>query len=309
MRLLPEAATGLRYCDGRVSGVRVSAADGESVVPAEFVVDAMGRSSRLSAWLESERWEPPPLERMQVDVNYATAYFVRPESKPRVVAATSRVSPGYAKKTHAALTAVENGRWMLLQMTYVDDRPPHDWGGFVARCAELPPVFAEVARNRPIGEVHTFRLADARRRRHDRLDRFPGGLVSVGDAVASFNPIYGQGMSSAALHASCLSEYLCGASDPTGPAKRFFELQKVVVDAAWDLSTRSDAERLETSRPPLPVRMKRALVDQVLAAAAVDVQVATAFNEVAFTNAHPSTLAAPSVVLRSVAANVRARAR
>ena len=301
VRLLPRAATGLTYRDGCVSGVRVSAADEESVVPAEFVVDAMGRSSRLAAWLERDGWEPPPLERMQIDVNYATAYFARSENEPQVAVATSRVSPGYPKKTHAALTAVENGRWMLLQMTYGEDRPPQDWDGFLARCADLPPVFAEVAHNQPIGEVHTFRLAEARRRRYDRLDRLPGGLVSVGDAVASFNPIYGQGMSSAALHASCLSEYLCGASDPTGVATRFFELQKVVVDAAWDLSTQSDTQRLETSRPPLPIRLQRALVDQVLAAAVVDIPVATAFNEVAFMNAHPSTLAAPSVVLRSVA--------
>ncbi len=308
VRLLPAAATGLTYRDGRVSGVRVSAEGDESVMPAEFVVDAMGRSSRLAAWLERDGWEPPPLERMQIDVNYATAYFVRSESEPQVAVATSRVSPGYTKKTHAALTAVENGRWMLLQMTYGEDRPPHDWDGFLARCAGLPPVFAEVAQNPPIGEVHAFRLADARRRRYDRLDRFPGGLISVGDAAASFNPIYGQGMSAAALHASCLSEYLCGESDVTGVATRFFELQQVVVDAAWDLSTQSDAQRLETGRPPLRVRLQRAVVDQVLAAAVVDVPVATAFNEVAFMNAHPTTLAAPSVVLRSVIANVRTRA-
>ncbi|QIG40974.1 hypothetical protein G5T42_17085 [Microbacterium sp. 4R-513] len=308
VRLVPDAATGLTYRDGRVSGVRLSTAD-DGVVPADFVVDAMGRSSRMAAWLERDGWQAPPLERMQIDVNYATAYFARSEDAPRVAVATSRVSPDYPKKTHAALTAVENGRWMLLQMTYGEDRPPQDQDGFRARCADLPPVFAEVARSEPIGEVHTFRLAEARRRRYDTLDRIPGGLVSVGDAVASFNPIYGQGMSSAALHASCLSEYLCATSDATGVATRFFELQKVVVDAAWDLSTQSDAQRLETGRPPLPVRVQRALVDQVLAAAVVDIPVATAFNEVAFMNAHPSTLAAPSVVLRSVVANVRARAR
>ncbi|TDN90803.1 FAD-dependent oxidoreductase [Microbacterium sp. BK668] len=308
VRLVPTAAAGLVYREGRVTGVRLAAGD-ESVLPADFVVDAMGRSSRLAAWLDRDGWESPPMERMQIDVNYATAYFARSDDEPRVAVATSRVSPGYPKKTHAALTAVEGGRWMLLQMTYGDDRPPQDWGGFLDRCASLPPVFAEVARGRPIGEVHAFRLSEARRRRYDLLQRLPGGLISVGDAVASFNPIYGQGMSAAALHASCLSEYLRGPSDPTGMATRFFELQKVVVDAAWDLSTQADAQRLETARPPLPIRLRRAVVDQVLAAAVVDVPVATAFNEVAFMNAHPSTLAAPSVVLRSVASNLRVRAR
>ncbi|SHN45311.1 FAD-dependent oxidoreductase [Cryptosporangium aurantiacum] len=302
VRLLTAFATGLEYRDGRVSGVRLDA--GESL-PAAFVVDAMGRSSRLSDWLERDGWEAPELERMQIDVNYATAYFKRSQVQPPVGAAISRFTPGYHKKTQAALNGIEDGQWMLMLMTYGDDRLSRDWDEFLTRCADLPPVFAAVAREEPVGEVHTYRMADARRRRYDRAARLPGGLVSVGDAVASFNPVYGQGMSSATLHASCLSEYLCDGADPSAAATDFLRLQKVVVDAAWDLSTSGDAERLETGKPPLPVRLQRALINQVIAASVVDVTIGTKFNDVAFMNTHPSTLAAPSVLLRSVWANRR----
>ncbi|MEV6344348.1 FAD-dependent oxidoreductase [Actinoplanes sp. NPDC051851] len=288
-------ATGLRFHHGRVTAVRV----GDRELTTDFVVDAMGRASRLSDWLAEDGWERPELERMRIDVNYATAYFRRLEQDPPVGASISRFSPHYPKRTQAAAVGVEDMRWMLMLTTYGDDRVRPELGDFLSRCADLPPLFREIARQEPVSEVRTYHQADARRRRFDRLTRFPAGLVSVGDAVASFNPIYGQGMSSAALHASCLSEHLCGHPTP------FFQLQKVVVDAAWQLSTSADAQRLETSPPPLPVRLQRALFHQVLSAAFVDTRIGTAFTDVEFMNTHPSTLATPSILLRSLLVNLR----
>lgn len=79
------------------------------------------------------------------------------------------------------------------------------------------------------------------------LNRFPARLVSTGDAVASFNPVYGQGSSSAALHASCLSRYLTTGPDLKVAATSFFELQQIVVDAAWTLSPTPLAATLSTA--------------------------------------------------------------
>ncbi|GAA4965488.1 FAD-binding monooxygenase [Actinoplanes utahensis] len=296
-------AEGLRYRDGRVTAVRVGGRD----LSADFVVDAMGRASRLSDWLHDDGWDRPELERMRIDVNYATAYFRRAEQDPPTGAAISRFSPHYRKRTQAALTAVEDMQWMLMLTTYGADRPAPDLDDFRARCADLPGLFQDIARQEPVSEVRTYHQADARRRHFDRANRLPARLAAVGDAVASFNPVYGQGMSSAALHASCLSEYLCAGPDLDRPATGFFRSQKVVVDAAWDLSTSGDAQRTETTRPPFPVRLQRALVNQVITASTVDLRIATKFNDVAFMLAHPSTLATPSVLLRSLLVNLRHR--
>ncbi|MEV0157685.1 hypothetical protein AB0H57_28735 [Micromonospora sp. NPDC050686] len=134
--------------------------------------------------------------------------------------------------------------------------------------------------------------------------RVPGGVVAVGDAVASFNPIYGQGMSSAALHASCLSAYLRSGADPRGPARGFFALQRVIVDAAWGMSTSADLARPSVSAPrPRGYRLSRWASNQIVGASIVDPVIARRFDAVVEMRRHPSTLASPAVLARAVRMN------
>jgi hypothetical protein len=143
------------------------------------------------------------------------------------------------------------------------------------------------------------------------LARFPARLVSVGDAVASFNPIHGQGISSAALHASCLSEYLVDAPQLTRAATEFLDLQTVVTDTAWTMSAGDDAARLDAIRGidvPEDVARQRWTLEQVLQATLIDQSIAEAFTAVTNMVAHPSSLAEPALVERAVAVNQRASA-
>jgi 2-polyprenyl-6-methoxyphenol hydroxylase-like FAD-dependent oxidoreductase len=301
-------ATGLVYEDGAVTGARYRTAGGERVESSDFLVDAMGRASRLPDWLEQDDWERPELERMEIDINYATAFFKRAENEPVIGAAIARYGPRLAHKPLAALNAVEDGQWMLMLAGYGDDRPGSTEADFLARCAELPPVFAEAVHGRLIGGIRTYHQADSRRHHFSRLRLLPARLVSVGDAVASFNPIYGQGMSSAALHASCLSEYLRTDPDLAAPARRFFALQQVVVDAAWQISTSADASRLGGTRnPSAKGRFERWVDGQILAAAGIDEKIATSFNAVTYMTVHPASLRTPGNALRAVGVNRRAR--
>jgi 2-polyprenyl-6-methoxyphenol hydroxylase-like FAD-dependent oxidoreductase len=136
----------------------------------------------------------------------------------------------------------------------------------------------------------------------------PARLVSTGDAVASFNPIYGQGMSSAALQASCLSEYLSTGPDLQVPATGFFELQQVVVDAAWTMSAGRDAARLDAlsgAEVPEEVSRQRRDMDQILRATAVDADMFRAVQRVTAMVAHPSTLTDPALLEQAIAVNQR----
>jgi 2-polyprenyl-6-methoxyphenol hydroxylase-like FAD-dependent oxidoreductase len=135
------------------------------------------------------------------------------------------------------------------------------------------------------------------------LRHFPARLVCVGDAVASFNPIYGQGMSSAALHASWLSSYLAGGAEFNTAATDFFELQEVVVDAAWNLSAGGDAARLDAlngNEVPDNIRHQRWTRQQVLRASLTDSNIAGVFKDVSYMLRHPSALADPALVERAV---------
>jgi 2-polyprenyl-6-methoxyphenol hydroxylase-like FAD-dependent oxidoreductase len=300
--------TGLEYAGGRVSGIRI--ASGE-VLAADFVVDALGRSSRLSDWLSEEGYDRPRLQRVHAGINYASMLFKRSPQRPAdaLTSALDICAPPYPVDgvAVAAVNAVEGMRWMVMLVGYDEARPGRTLVEFRKTSAQLPWLFGEAVGGDPaIEDIRTYHQADSRRRDFVGLANFPAGLISVGDAVASFNPVYGQGMSSAALHAACLSQWLRSGPDLGAPATAFFDLQKVVVDAAWAISAGGDMARLDAlsgAEVPETVAKQRWALGQLLLAARVDEVVAAALHKVTFMLAHPDTLADPALLARAVAAN------
>jgi 2-polyprenyl-6-methoxyphenol hydroxylase-like FAD-dependent oxidoreductase len=323
--VLRAQATGLRYSDGSVDGVRFIRFAGsvkedrengaEGVLAADFVVDAMGRSSRLSNWLKEDGYDQPRLERLVAPINYATALFERPAKFADLESAAvlQLFTPQYPSGgvSVAAANAIEGQQWLVMLMGYGDNRPGRTIDEFRALCGKLPAVLGEAASGAVTREVVTFHQAESRRRHFTEAGRFPARLVSVGDAVASFNPVYGQGMSSAALHASCLATYFGGSADLDVAATEFFRLQQVVVDAAWAVSAGGDAARLDAengTEVPEEVRQQRWAMEQILGATLVDKDVTRAFNNVSYMLRHPGTLADPALLEKAAAANEGAAA-
>jgi 2-polyprenyl-6-methoxyphenol hydroxylase-like FAD-dependent oxidoreductase len=308
--LLQGLATGIEYQGAEVTGVRYGSAADPRTLPADLVVDAMGRASRLSDWLAEDGWDRPGMRRVPSRIHYTTATFRRVR-KPEDLAVTSSIVRVTAPQpacgfAGAALQAIEGDRWVVLQAGYDDARPGRTVDEFRAACATMPPEFEEATRGELAGEIETYYHADSRRRDFPATGRFPARLVSMGDAVASFNPIYGQGMSSAALHAACLSEFLGSGPVLHEPATRFFELQDVVVDAAWGLSTGSDAARKDAisgADVPPAVIDQRLAMREIVRATLVDETVCRALLGVSFMTAHPGILADPELLELAVRAN------
>jgi 2-polyprenyl-6-methoxyphenol hydroxylase-like FAD-dependent oxidoreductase len=301
---------GLEFGADAVTGVRHESGGQEGVEHADFVVDAMGRSSRLSEWLAQAGWERPAVQRIQVDLNYATALLRRKEGDPEVNGVLALRVP-VAGVAGAALSQVEGDRWLIGMAGYVDSRPGRTPEDLVRRCkTEFPPEFGQVADNELLGEIRSFRHADSLRRDFHALTRIPARLVAMGDAVAATNPVYGQGMASAALQASCLSEYLRSDPDLSRPAREFFALQKVVVDVAWGTATGADLALPHVSvPPPRGHRLPQWINSQVRPASFLDPGIARQVEEVAWLLRHPSSLAAPGTLIRAIRANRRARTR
>ncbi|AEW97420.1 MULTISPECIES: NAD(P)/FAD-dependent oxidoreductase [Streptomycetaceae] len=290
---------------GRVTGVGYRTADGgRAELTADFVVDATGRASRLGAWLTEAGWPAPPVRRMPIDLGYATAYFRRGAELPGVKIAASVVSPprpGEAQRDGNAMAEVEGGRWMVMIGAYADGRPgkdPDEFRDRLARAAAAP--FRTVAAEcEMLGDVAVHRTPDSRRREFTALDRFPGGLVAAGDAVAAFNPVYGQGMSSAALHASCLSAYLRSGAAPGEPALGYFRRIRVVVDAAWSLSTLGDLAQPHVPGPyPPGYRISQWYSTLLVRATVTDQETHRRFLDVVNMRAHPRLLSRPDTVWR-----------
>jgi 2-polyprenyl-6-methoxyphenol hydroxylase-like FAD-dependent oxidoreductase len=306
VRTVTGRAEGLILQDDAVTGVRYG--DGQEEA-ADFVVDATGRSSRLGDWLEGHGFAKPPMQRMGIKLNYATALFRRP-ADAKVWTCISIANPGPGKVARiGGFTPIEGDRWTVLVSGYADDRPGRDAGDFRQRCVDnFPPEFGEVATTAvQVGDVVTYHQADSRRRDFHRLTRFPARLIAAGDAVASFNPVYGQGMTSATLHASALSEYLRGEPDLGKPALSYFQDVKVVVDAAWQVSTMADLALPHVDGPyPKGYKAIQWITGLVFKASMRDQSINQRLGQVTTMLEHPSALAQPKFLLRALAIGARA---
>ena len=309
IRRVTGLAEGLDFDGDRVVGARYTplGSDQQVTLEAELVVDAMGRSSRLGDWLDESGWERPPMRRMPIKLNYATSVFQHDGAVSEAwnVVSTAAADPAAGSPPRiGGVILVEDHRWMVLVAGYADDRPSRDAVEFGRRCREdFPQVFGDIAeRAKQVSEVVTYHQADSRRRDFHELRRFPAGLVATGDAVASFNPVYGQGMTSAMLHASCLSAYLHAPhTSLREPASGYFEQVKVVVDAAWQVSTFADLELPHVDGPyPRGYRLIRWVGRLLFELAVTDAVISERVARTTTMLAHPDSLASPRLLARAL---------
>ncbi|PRY31813.1 FAD-dependent oxidoreductase [Pseudosporangium ferrugineum] len=302
VKIINGRVTGLDFNATEVTGVRYESDGDGGHEPADLVVDATGRASKVSDWLTAAGWDAPPMTRQITGINYATAFFRRPPGRPDIGAALCALTPAKGGDlAGVAFSAVENDRWIVMMGGYGTCRPGETAEDLIRRCRQdFPEPFGRAVSHGIIGDVITYRQADSRRRDWAKAGRLPARLLAVGDAVASFNPIYGQGMSSAALHASCLSMFLRSGPDLTAPARPFFDLQQVVVDAAWATSTAGDRARPSINLPPRGLeRVRASLAGMVVEATTVDPVLALGFAKVTQMIEHPAVLATPGSLWRA----------
>jgi 2-polyprenyl-6-methoxyphenol hydroxylase-like FAD-dependent oxidoreductase len=288
--------------DGRrVTGARVlRRADGsaEELLGADLVVDATGRGSRTPVWLDALGYPRPEPEQVRIGLGYASrTYRLPPGALDGQLAVLQAATPQHPRS--GAVQALEGDRWMMTLAGILGDHPPTDPEGFLefARSLQFPDIYEAVRDAEPLDDPVAFRFPASVRYRYERLPRFPAGLLVTGDAVASFNPIYGQGMSVAAVEALTLRRHLARGIEPH-PGRWFRDLARV-VDVPWDMAAGGDLVF-----PGVPGRRTRrtrlisAYLTRLHAAAVHDASLSTAFIRVAGLVAPPQSLLRPGVALR-----------
>jgi 2-polyprenyl-6-methoxyphenol hydroxylase-like FAD-dependent oxidoreductase len=288
--------------DGGVRGVLAqdrAPGSEEEALRADLVVAASGRASKLPGWLESMGYEPPVEERVEVGIMYASRHLrLRPGALGTDTIVTSGPIPGRARGM--ALFLEEHDRWLLTLYGYgAEHRPPTDDDAFIGFAATVadPDVLAAIQEAQPLDEITTHAYPAGVRRRYERLRRFPEGLLVIGDAICSFNPIYGQGLTVAALQAEALAR--CLEQGERQLARRFFKAASRPVDHAWKLSTGADLALPEVdARAALPDRIVSRYIARLLRVAAHDEHVARAFVEVTGLVKPPASLLHPAIAAR-----------
>ncbi|ESP87344.1 NAD(P)/FAD-dependent oxidoreductase [Candidatus Halobonum tyrrellensis] len=281
-----------------VDGVVVGGRAGETeTVDADLVVDATGRTSRTPRWLDRHGYDSPAVERVCVDLVYATTLVERPPDDRQGYL----VVPSPATPRGGAAIPVEDDRWIVTLFGLHGDHPPADPTGFEAFAGSLPTgALAHLldAHRWTDGTVRRYPFPATRRRRYEDLDRFPSGLVVTGDAVASFNPIYGQGMSVAALDALHLHHALA-AGGRANLAPRFFDRVGSVVDTVWRITVCSDFAFERTTGPkPRGTDAVNRYLSRLVRTAQADGRVAERYLRVLRLERPPTALVTPEVLGR-----------
>jgi 2-polyprenyl-6-methoxyphenol hydroxylase-like FAD-dependent oxidoreductase len=289
---------GLAGVERTVTGLRVRDEAGrERTVEADLVVDATGRSGRAARWFTQLGWPSPAEERVSVGVRYATTHVPHREGdldgrSVTVSAATPEVPRG------GAAIRQEDGSWVLMLFGYCEDQPPLDPDGFRGYAATIVSSdFSALLEGRPLLEPpRAYRFPDCRRRRFEHMT-VPAGYAAVGDAICSFDPTFGQGMSVAALEAVALGEAVAQGREEVRTA--YHRAAAGIVDRAWTIVVGADLliDGTQGVTPP-GHRVVSRYVRRAQRVAHRDPAVARAVMRVTNLLAAPPSLMAPGVAWR-----------
>ncbi|MEV3960320.1 2Fe-2S iron-sulfur cluster-binding protein [Nocardia sp. NPDC050193] len=277
----------------RVTGVRVTGRD----IPADLVVSSTGRHGPVNDWLAGLGYERPVEEGVRIDMKYASRYLRLPAgSAPadkEIVIANQNPARGLA------LFAVEDGQHILTLIGYGKDHPPTDPDGFWQFASSVAPADLRPALldAEPLSGIATYRYPANQRRRYERLDRFPAGLLVFGDAVCSFSPAFGQGMTVSALQALQLRAVLADGDHDL--PRRWYRAVAAAIDDAWAITALFDLAMPhvdDTGRPAL--RALGPVAGLAMAAGERDAAIGRQISRIAGLLDPPTALLRPDLLAR-----------
>ena len=285
---------------GRIVGLHVEAAATPELISADLVVECSGRASNLATWLPAHGYGEVPAQRLKILMGYTSGFFRLPpdlaeNSKACLMLA---VPPG---SRAAYLTPVDGGLWLATMYGRGRDTAPRDADGFIAWAKGLPhPVIHEIlVQAEPVSDFKTYKIPFGVWYRYDQMPGFPGGLLPMGEALASFNPMYGQGMSLAAGQALSLRAAVSIGLDSDLTA-RYFDGCNTLNGVGWSvMETRDFAHESTSGERPYDLEDRWRTAMAIRGLAEVDPEVHALSVRVTHLLEPPSVMARPDIIERA----------
>lgn len=272
----------------------------------DLVIDASGRGSRLPDWLAALGLATPEESMVDASLGYATRMYDIPEGLDVGWKALYVQSSAPSEPRGGIMFPIEGNRWVLTLIGAGGDWPPTDEDGFSQFAASVrSSMLAEAMRSAvPVSPIWGHRRTENRWRHYEKLV-MPGRLLSIGDSLCAFNPVYGQGMTVAAREVEVLRTLVQNCHSPQDLPRVLSGAQKAIasrVKGPWMLATGSDLRYQGTvGAVQTPVdRLVNRYLDRVIAAVADDEVVNAAFLRVLNLIDEPTALFSPRVAVRAL---------
>lgn len=226
-----------------IAGLRFETSEGSpETLSADLVVDASGRGAPTLELLQSIGRPLPEETTIGVDIGYSTGVFAIPDDAPTDWQAVFTFGQAPQDSRGALLYPMEGRCWMVSLGLRHQKTLPGDLDGFLAlaRTLRTPTIYQAIRHAKPVTDIARYGFPESVRRHFERLDFFPRGLLPIGDAICRFNPVYGQGMSVAAMEACLLRALLArSAAEPdplAGLAPAFFAGIPALIETPWSVA-------------------------------------------------------------------------
>jgi len=303
-------------CDAGVRGIRFDAGSGRSeTLETDLVVDASGRGALTLSLFDALGWDRPASTEVGVDLSYATAVVeIPPNAPPDWKLVLTQPDPP-ALALHAVLVPMEDDRWIIAIADHGAGARLETWDAFLeaSRALSTPTVYNALRFAQPPHGIRHYRFPVSTWKHFERLPGLPRGVLPVADAFCRFNPIHGQGMSSAAKQARLLQDVLGrAAAEPDAIAALqtgFMAEVASVLGTPWSMSTSADLAFPATrGERPENFEEARQFEAALFRAAIADPVVHRALMEVAQLLRPQSLLQEPEIMRRIEADSTKAAA-
>jgi flavin-dependent dehydrogenase len=229
-----------------ITGVHVRDRDAKQnkSLSADMVLDISGRRSKLGSWLQQLGYEVPEPDRLKVSLGYSTRRF-RISAELAEKWDTILIGGHPSTNTFSSVfSPIENGVVEVLLYGLGGKYPTIKQEEYINEVAQLPdPLIVEVTKElEPITAPRGFQVHELIRHRFDKMKNWPSGLLVLGDAICHVDPIFGQGITMAAIEVEMLEK--CIQEQQSNPCSNFelYVLSRIqdVIEPGWWLNCATD---------------------------------------------------------------------
>ena len=307
-RLSPYRVEALTGSADKVTGIRCRQSKDktdERAIAADLVVDASGRSTNALKWLAALGATVPEVEKIDAQLGYATQRYRLPDDwdeawKVLLIGhePPERTQLGY-------LAQVENNELIATLGGYCQEYPPLAQDDFMEAAKRLPDnaFYRAITQSTPASEIKAYRSTANRLYHYEQLDKMPTGFIAIGDAVCALCPAYGQGLTTSAMSALTLQDWLLenANSSEVGESLTFQKKLAKRIKPAWSAATSNDSgflTRESNRKKNLVGRLLGGYMRRLVAKTHTDGELTLALARITHMIDSPAKLLHPKMILK-----------